>query len=1302
MTPEHDGVPAENGDARAAPGYQEILAAYIEELTRAGFVDPDAILGDHPECAAALLEDLQNYADLQGARDPSAPLATLGDYTLRRRIGRGGMGVVYDAWENSMDRRVALKVLPAGVAADNRSFLRFMQEAKTAGQLAHPNIVAVYAMGVKDQTPYYAMEYVEGCTLSELIERMARAPGAADTAFGAPRGTAAFYAGAARAFAGAAEGLHHAHARKVIHRDIKPSNLILDAAGRLRILDFGLARQEGQPALTLSGDIIGTVFYMSPEQARARRTRVDHRTDIYSLGATMYEFFAGRPPFKGSSHQDTISRILALEPAEPHRFRSDLPRALETVILKCLRKEPDDRFGTAEALAQDLRRFACGDPVEARPQPALEKLLRRVRRQIVKIAGGALLLLLALITVLFAEQYRINRDEQLAAAARRAREACEQKIARAVSDIQLGALHVRAALGGERGLDPQGLFGIHQFEKVIVESPLIPIDRALETLRSAEPFPPGMFEGYYHWARALALQKNPSAAIEKLDALLAAAPDFVPGRMLAADLLRELGREAPAREEEERAERAAREPWERAWLETRRAERAEDWSAAEDAYTRLLAIADSEKEPYRGACLETRLLRGQALMRLRAYHRALADFNTASSAWPDAFEPRLLAGRIYYLMEKPLYAEEVYEELHRSRAPAGRDHAAVWVAVMYTYDRDHERALSWARKIENEVLKERLSSYYLMLLGRHEESEAAARASIALDPRNGMAHHMLALALKSRKKYPEAIASCETAMQLEPDDFGPYHTMGHIYYEMMDFPRSIEYSRKSLALKPDYPNTLCNLGVALVRSGSPAEGLEYLERSRRIEPSALTLVFIALTLEALRAPGYVERQIELYEESVGLDPTLWLAWFNWGVVLYQSFGKYEEALEKLLRAEALRADYHTAFAHLARIYERLGNRDDALRYYRKSLEHLASSGREDLVEIMQLGNTLAKTSGIAEIRREGFALLEKAAARWPGDHRVWTDYAAALIENERHDEARAATARALEIDPRHVFALRHRALLGRQAGKPAEAMADLLAALDACPPEERADVHVDLLDLLAAENESSFGGRLDALQALVESELAGKTQDPRLVWHVWLTLSLVHRARGVDQVLEDMDRLAARAPAEGGGAEYAAHIRWALDRLRTTGAVRINCGGGACRGADGAAWEADRFFFGGRVRAAGADATAAADERRLYASSREFPLWEPSAKAYRIPVLPGSYRVTLHFAEARGSGWEPRAFGVRIEGRNAIEAYDTRAVDGAAADRRAHAVEGVDAVLEIEFLPSLAGAFVSAIEVERL
>jgi len=283
--------------------------------------DPETnkVLDAHPELTVELREELQQRlttlalfdSALDDAEQPSPQLPeTIAQYRILQEIGRGGMGVVYEAWQGSMDRRVALKVLPTGVAADSKSWTRFLREAQLMGKLNHPNVVHVHGMGVEERTPYYSMEYVEGETLAQALGRLKEADEDAETPFGVRKGDQEFFLRIARSLADVAAGLQHAHSKGVVHRDIKPSNLILDARGEIWVSDFGLARIQGEPNLTRTGDILGTPCYMSPEQARGDSKRIGEATDIYGLGVVLYECLAGQPPFHGKPLADTMHAVL--------------------------------------------------------------------------------------------------------------------------------------------------------------------------------------------------------------------------------------------------------------------------------------------------------------------------------------------------------------------------------------------------------------------------------------------------------------------------------------------------------------------------------------------------------------------------------------------------------------------------------------------------------------------------------------------------------------------------------------------------------------------------------------------------------------------------------------------------------------------------------------------------------------------------------------------------------------------------------------------------------------------------------
>ncbi len=496
-------------DPRLAPALEEYL-----ELCRQGQrPERGAFLSRFEPIRDALAECLEGLEFVQSAvgavanqgssggpaghDEPPTINTRLGDFQLIRQVGRGGMGVVFEAEQLSLGRRVALKVLPFAAALDPRQRQRFQVEAQAAACLHHTHIVPVFAVGCDRGTYYYAMQYIEGRTLSDVIQEMreieqsprngsdraaprnepvAEAPPRAEpqtsideerrqesgsnepfeqtqaeaacsdgkrSHLGGSRpggpaslspGTTSskrsrsFVRAVARLGVQAAEALEHAHGMGVLHRDIKPSNLMVDVRGSLWIADFGLARVQDDAGLTRTGDVMGTLRYMSPEQALARHGIIDERTDIYALGATLYELLTLTPAFAGRDRNELLKQIVEQDPVSLRKQNPVVPRDLETVIQKALQRDPAARYRSAQAMADDLNRFLDDKPIQGRRPNLLAhagKFAKRHRGFLSATAAVGLLALVATTAFVWMAEQEAQREKLKTLQANRALEASQ-------------------------------------------------------------------------------------------------------------------------------------------------------------------------------------------------------------------------------------------------------------------------------------------------------------------------------------------------------------------------------------------------------------------------------------------------------------------------------------------------------------------------------------------------------------------------------------------------------------------------------------------------------------------------------------------------------------------------------------------------------------------------------------------------------------------------------------------------------------------------------------------------------------
>lgn len=431
-----------------------LLDEYLRSLEAGAPIRLEDLAGQHPHIAEQLASLGEGIATIHratqhfgtneadGSASGSVPPKQLGDFRLEREIGRGGMGVVYEAHQISLGRTVALKVLPFAAVWDAKQVARFQNEARAAAQLNHPNIVPVFAVGEEQGVHFYAMQYIAGQSLDVRLAR-GKAHAKATMEAGLTKAAcdtsvvriaqpdACFRDGEAaaetecerrsgnwsigrdgcrdiaRLGADVAEALHHAHECGVIHRDVKPSNLLRDEHGKAWVADFGLARFQASVSVTMTGDVVGTLRYMSPEQAAGRQAEVDARTDVYGLGATLYELLAGQPAFPADDRQQLLHDITSRDPVPLRTLNPGVPRDLETIVHHSLAKSREDRYFSAHDMAIDLERFLEGRPPLAQRPSLLDHVQKWLFRHravatvavvfmvLLTIVSGAGVLLLA-------------------------------------------------------------------------------------------------------------------------------------------------------------------------------------------------------------------------------------------------------------------------------------------------------------------------------------------------------------------------------------------------------------------------------------------------------------------------------------------------------------------------------------------------------------------------------------------------------------------------------------------------------------------------------------------------------------------------------------------------------------------------------------------------------------------------------------------------------------------------------------------------------------------------------------------
>jgi len=709
------------------------------------------------------------------ACDPSRRLAK---YVLLEQIGIGGMGQVYRAWDSALNRAVAVKVLRTDTSLDD--FQRFEREAQTAAALSHPNIAAVYDVGEQGGRHYIAMQYIDGATLAGA--RLA------------PRR-------AAEHVRTIASALHAAHRAGIVHRDVKPGNLMTDRAGRIFIMDFGIARPiRGKSTITQDGIAVGTPSYMSPEQARGYDTAGS--TDIYSLGATLYELLCGRPPYEAPTPIDTLTKVLSEPPTRLCAVNRSVPPELELVVGRCMEREPGKRYADAQALADDLDRFLRGEPVLARPPTMSTRVRLFLRRRRAAVPGAvAALVLGALLAVLLARSFS-QRDRFARALAQ-----ANAHYAAGHYEQALALYHEAVALDARHALAVERLADCAKR----VETARAAARNAEERVKRRERAAPDVEKGkerldqaerdlYRRGADLEASRAKAAEAIACFDGALAACPDHAEAltyraraRLLRLDL------DGAERDLDAAVEAS---PSHAAALAARGRLHARRW---------VELLVDSG-----GTVLEKGPV-GERTTRTRA--RALADFEAAAKAGRaedrHAFDALIrFAERNFQACleacDRAIDANPTDEEIHKLKGDAlyfgggvdiyGRlplEQAGTLRRAEEAYTRALELRVNYPEALA-------MRSAVHLALGRADLAQADLEAALAIDRRHFLATILTAKRASETRRLEEASELYARAIEVRPDSYFAHVNRGAVLTELQRTDEAIRDLDEAIRLNPDH------------------------------------------------------------------------------------------------------------------------------------------------------------------------------------------------------------------------------------------------------------------------------------------------------------------------------------------------------------------------------------------------------------------------------------------------------------------------------------------------------------------
>jgi tetratricopeptide (TPR) repeat protein len=746
-------------------------------------------------------------------------LPAVSGYEILSELGRGGMGIVYQARQCSLRRLVALKMILAGLHTDPTARLRFRTEAEAVARLSHPNIVQIHEVGEAAGRPFLCLEYLDGGSLREK-------------AAGTPQPE--------REAAGLVETLaravHYTHQHGILHRDLKPTNVLLAGDGTAKISDFGLARiVDGDLGPTCTESMLGTPSYMAPEQAAGDRGKVGPPADAYSLGAILYELLTGRPPFQGSSPLHTLEQARTQEPVPPRRLRRSLSGELEAICLKCLEKDPARRYASAEALADDLRCFLDGQPVRARPIPFYRRLWRSARRRAAPAAWA--LSAAALACLLLSGWWYFRTADQLAR--HRAGEQYQQFLQRrdeAYFHGLLGPGEGPAFLGGEAGAHGQRTETAAREALALAED--LPAARKAETSADCYALLLILAGLEAHQPHPSDQDKRDRETLHLLDRARRLGPPTRAYHLRRADVLERLGERGAARKDRALAASLPPEGALDHFLVGAEQYRRGDFRRATSAFNRalsaqpghfwaefFLAVCQLKVQNWEAAraglnaCLARQpdfvwayLFRSFAHEKLQAVAEAEADFHNALRLGPneDARHVLLLGRGILHFNQNDL--ERAAADFHQARAvKPGQYNAAVNLAHVWLARHDLDRAAEQFREAMRLRPPPQVVAGYHTVRGRcllrdkrYEEAIRECQAALELSPRLALPHEVRGRALLALGRFEQAERAFDRYLQRGGNDGSDvFRGRGLARMKLGKYAEAVEDYTRALERAPD-------------------------------------------------------------------------------------------------------------------------------------------------------------------------------------------------------------------------------------------------------------------------------------------------------------------------------------------------------------------------------------------------------------------------------------------------------------------------------------------------------------------